>query len=881
MSRRIFTRKMLPMALATALAMSPVQALAVSNDLSGSEKVITEWQEKGLMKGYADGSFRPDSNVTRAEFVVMMNNALGFEAADDISFTDVKAGAWYYNAVAKAVTAGYSKGYTDGSFKPGAAITRAEAAVMIANAADLEVDETGVLDFTDASAIPAWARGSIGAAVKAGFMSGYTDGSFGAAKSITRAKAVSLLNRVMSDVVIEEIETEEIEIEEAVIEDIIVTEADTVVEDGVVTGNLIIDEAVGDGEVYLSNLEVEGDIIVNGGGDDSIYMENVTVHGKVRINKKGVRVHMSGNTNVPQLEVHEVFAITSENFEGEVGTITIIGDLGTGTRVIVDVPADTVVLEGRASVAIEADVTKVEIGEDAEGARVEVAKAATVDTIVADAKVTIAGSGKVDNLEANADGITVNKNVDIDKTETAAGVSKPTTGGSSSGGSSSGGGSDKPDKPGTSPETPEKPGAGEDPGESGQPEEEKPVIPVIPAVSAGFDKPEVTIEEGTLWSSQNIKVTLQNAAFKAGESIYAEEDENVGIDTHSGNLFVSNADQLEVRDVPYVYTFKIPADRLEAANGAVIPSDGLTVTFKLTVTEKTYTITTTTNIEGAGTVTASYTTAKAGETVTLTASPNAGYRFVSWTVIDLSDPSAPIEVTENTFIMPAGEVKVSAAFEAIEITGYTKLSDISITGDQKMATIDMLIAGAGLPTEVTLQYAGGEVKAAITGWTYAGNEYTGAAGTYTFNAVGWDVENAGYVDEEEPFTITVNVVLDTAQEDVEVTGFRDISYTFKENLHLLTAKDIEDQLLKEVNTVELEYDRGTVDARVIRWEYAGGDEYSPENTDAEYEFTAEYELPPGYKGSEDLTVTIFVELGVPQTAEPTNAIAAEEEMKLI
>ena len=448
MGKKMFTKRTLPMALAAVLAISPMQVMAASNDLNGhwAEKVITEWQDKGLIKGYADGSFKPNNNVTRAEFVIMMNNALGFETAEDISFADVKAGDWYYNAVAKAVAAGYSKGYADGTFKPGATITRAEAAVMIANAAGLEADETGILGFTDAYAIPGWAKGSIGAAVNAGFMSGYTDGSFGATKSITRAEAVSSLNRVMGGVAVEEEVTEEV-----VAEDVVVTEDDAVVEDGVVNGNLIIDKEVGEGEVYLNNLEVEGDIIVNGGGDDSIYMKNVKVHGKVRINKKGVRVHMSGDTNVPHMEVHEVANITSENFEGEVGTITIIGNLGTGTRVIVDVPANVVVIEGKSSVAIEADVKTVEVSEDAEGARVEVAKNATVDTIVADAKVTIAGSGKVENLEANADGITVNKNLKVDNTDTAAGVSKPTTSGGSSGGggSSSGGGSNRPSTPDT------------------------------------------------------------------------------------------------------------------------------------------------------------------------------------------------------------------------------------------------------------------------------------------------------------------------------------------------------------------------------------------------------------------------------------------------
>ena len=82
-----------------------------------------------------------------------MNNALGFTDTEEVSFTDVKAGDWYYNAVAKAAAAGYTKGYADGSFKPNTTITRAEAAVMIANAAGLEADAAAAEAFADVAAM--------------------------------------------------------------------------------------------------------------------------------------------------------------------------------------------------------------------------------------------------------------------------------------------------------------------------------------------------------------------------------------------------------------------------------------------------------------------------------------------------------------------------------------------------------------------------------------------------------------------------------------------------------------------------------------------------------------------------------------------------------
>ena len=254
MKLNLFSKKVLPMTLAAVMAVAPVQVMAApASDIAGhwAEAVITEWQEQGLIKGYEDGTFKPGNNITRAEFVTIMNNALGYEDAATLDFTDVAAGNWYYSAVAKAVAAGYVSGYEDGTFKPNNTITRAEAAVMIANAMGLGDRGSVADDFTDAADIPGWAKGSIGAIVEAEYMSGYPDGSFGARKSITRAEAVSALNRVLIG---------------GYSDDMVIEEDDTTVEGGVVAGDLIIDEKVGEGEVYLNDVEVMGDLIVNGGG---------------------------------------------------------------------------------------------------------------------------------------------------------------------------------------------------------------------------------------------------------------------------------------------------------------------------------------------------------------------------------------------------------------------------------------------------------------------------------------------------------------------------------------------------------------------------------------------------------------------------------------
>lgn len=200
------------LALMATLLSTPLSAFAVSNtipnDISGhwAQTTIENWTTKGFINGYDDGSFEPDSKITRAEFVTIVNRAMGFEQANPISFRDVTPDMWYHQAVAAAVTKGYCKGYEDDTFRAEAPIDRAEAATIIARIVGLQLDESGAEGFSDA--IPTWAKGYIGAVVKAGYMNGFSSTEFGASTPITRAETVVALNNVLEKGINTDITTE-------------------------------------------------------------------------------------------------------------------------------------------------------------------------------------------------------------------------------------------------------------------------------------------------------------------------------------------------------------------------------------------------------------------------------------------------------------------------------------------------------------------------------------------------------------------------------------------------------------------------------------------------------------------------------------------------
>lgn len=157
-----------------------------------------------VIQGYGDGSFQPSRNVTRAEFVTLLSKALALKPASSAAaFADqTMLPPWAREDIAAAVEAGIVKGYGDNTFKPDRTITRAEMAVLLANALKLgsEVQTSGQTGtaFTDASQTPSWAQEAMDAAVQAGIVEGYADHTVRAANMTSRAEAAAMIYKLLS-----------------------------------------------------------------------------------------------------------------------------------------------------------------------------------------------------------------------------------------------------------------------------------------------------------------------------------------------------------------------------------------------------------------------------------------------------------------------------------------------------------------------------------------------------------------------------------------------------------------------------------------------------------------------------------------------------------
>lgn len=155
------------------------------------------------MIGYGDGTIHPTANITRAEvatiFFRLMNDEFRSENwATENDFSDVALGQWFNNAISTSANAGKLGGYGDGTFRPNNAITRAEFTAIAVRFLSDEIQDTDAGDFTDTA--NHWAAAEIRRAAAAGWINGYSDGTFRPDAYISRAEAATIINRMLGRV---------------------------------------------------------------------------------------------------------------------------------------------------------------------------------------------------------------------------------------------------------------------------------------------------------------------------------------------------------------------------------------------------------------------------------------------------------------------------------------------------------------------------------------------------------------------------------------------------------------------------------------------------------------------------------------------------------
>jgi hypothetical protein len=192
----------------------------------------------------------------------MLNKAMKIEITENINFSDVGEKEWFYKEIQKSVAAGFFSGYENNTFRPNNPIKREEVAKVVAGAITTgNIDGEGATLLKDYNTIQEWAKDSVNTVYNKGYILGYPDKMYMPSKALTRAEAVKIIFEI--------VDNENIEY------GFNITNYNETYSSAVVVGNLNVLDSVGNGNVYIKNVVVLGDIVISAKNVKSVELTDV------------------------------------------------------------------------------------------------------------------------------------------------------------------------------------------------------------------------------------------------------------------------------------------------------------------------------------------------------------------------------------------------------------------------------------------------------------------------------------------------------------------------------------------------------------------------------------------------------------------------------
>ena len=407
------------------LVLLPTTALAAEAQFTDmpnnySTAALQAAVKNGLLKG-SGGKLMPTASLTRAELATIVNHAFGATVKGVTSgYTDVPADAWYANEMAVAVHMKTLVG--DGNkLNPNAPVTRQEAFTALAAVLNMpKGSDTVLAKYKDNAKVASWARSRVAAMVTAGYACG--DGvNLNPTACITRADFAVVMNSIVKTYI-----TKAGTYTENITGNVMVNASGVVLKNITITGDLIIGDGVGSGDITLDGVTVTGRTIVRGGGIHSVKIINKSNVGTLTITKVDgeVRVATDASSSVDVVVIND--GKDDVIVEGSVdklevaaagvpvtvqgGTVGEVSVTANNARVTVAPTATVTTLTAtgaQPTLTVQGTVTTLTAAKTATGASVNVVKGAKVGTVNAAAAGTaVTGEGSVTN--ANVTGNNVN-----------------------------------------------------------------------------------------------------------------------------------------------------------------------------------------------------------------------------------------------------------------------------------------------------------------------------------------------------------------------------------------------------------------------------------------------------------------------------------------
>gem|GEM_PF-1846167 len=376
---------------------------------------ISKWTEEGRISGYPDGSFKPDDNITKAEFITLINNLYGYDEADGVNFSDVGSEAWYANQTAIAKSNRYMQWYQNNQLEPDEAISREDVSVIVAEilASKSNDPDTVLSSFEDGTMVEETHQSQVAALIEKGYLTGYPDGTYKPQGAITRAEVINLLDKVLGRTVTESGTVGNGSQVEVVDGNITVYKGDLTLTNVWIKGDLILTAEVADGDINLENVTIDGRIIVDG-GDSQLHLKGSSISEILLVKKSGKSQVLSENSTV-----NKVISKSNVLLEGDFKN-SEVEIQSSGHVVELDGTFASVEMKESATLEIKGDtgIDDLKVATEAAGSNINTSSGTTIKEVTFDGPAIVKGSVFIAKVVLNTDGVLVEPVVgEIEKNE--------------------------------------------------------------------------------------------------------------------------------------------------------------------------------------------------------------------------------------------------------------------------------------------------------------------------------------------------------------------------------------------------------------------------------------------------------------------------------
>lgn len=375
-----------------------------------AENTITQWISDGLIEGNADGTFAPNRDVSKAEFITLVNRVFGYYVKAEHNYSDIADGKWYTNDCKIAKANGYMNWYHEKELRPKDSMLREEVFAILATIMQLAPSEdlSGIKKFSDYNQISDWAVDYVDALINSGYIEGNGNGTVEPKDTITRAEAVVMLDRVMGQLINESGTYGSEENAQIIKGNMTVNTSDVILKNMTIEGDLILAAGIADSNVDLKSVTVKGRTLIHGGGENSIHITGSNL-GKIRVYKLDGKIRVV----LANSEAESLILQSGGEIEGEYADTEIIIDTEEGEEVILDGNFESVIVDSDVDMCITegSSVANLELAEEAAGSKIEVEGSASIEVITLNCETEVTGTGRINKANVNANGIKIEQQV--------------------------------------------------------------------------------------------------------------------------------------------------------------------------------------------------------------------------------------------------------------------------------------------------------------------------------------------------------------------------------------------------------------------------------------------------------------------------------------